>query len=46
MTTAMSKEQKSASSKAQDATALLKNDHELVSDLFAEYEKADSAKEN
>lgn len=45
MATAKNKEEKSASSKAQDATALLKNDHELVSDLFAEYEEADSTKE-
>lgn len=33
---------KSASSKAQDAMALLKADHELVSDLFDEYENSHS----
>jgi hemerythrin-like domain-containing protein len=44
MATAKSKEEKSTSSETQDATALLKADHELVSDLFAEYEEADSAK--
>ncbi len=32
----------SASSKAQDAIALLKADHELVSDLFDEYENSHS----
>ncbi|TAK60594.1 hemerythrin domain-containing protein [Methylobacter sp.] len=45
MATAKSKEEKSASSKAQDATVLLTTDHELVSDLFAEYEETDSVKE-
>jgi len=34
---------KSASSKAQDATALLKADHKLVSDLFDEYEASRSS---
>lgn len=34
---------KPASSKAQDAMALLKADHELVSDLFDEYENSHSA---
>lgn len=43
--TSANKEEKSSSSKAQDATVLLKTDHELVSDLFAEYEEADSVKE-
>lgn len=45
MTSVKSKEEKSPSSKAQDATVLLKTDHELVSGLFAEYEEADSVKE-
>jgi hemerythrin-like domain-containing protein len=39
-----SKEEKSSSAKSQDATALLKTDHELVSDLFIEYESAESNK--
>jgi len=34
---------KSASSKTQDATALLKADHELVSELFDEYEASRSS---
>lgn len=42
MTSAMNKKGKSTSSKAQDATVLLKTDHEKVSDLFADYEEADS----
>lgn len=45
MTSAKNQKEKSSSSKAQDATLLLKTDHELVSDLFAEYEEADSVKE-
>ncbi|MGZ8182039.1 MAG: hemerythrin domain-containing protein [Methylobacter sp.] len=45
MSSVKSKEEKSPSSKAQDATVLLKNDHELVSGLFTEYEEADSVKE-
>lgn len=40
MATATNKERKSASAKAQDATVLLKTDHQLVSDLFDEYEAA------
>ncbi|WP_333872923.1 hemerythrin domain-containing protein [Methylobacter sp.] len=43
MTTAMNQKKKSASSKAQDATVLLKSDHKLVRDLFAEYEETHSA---
>jgi len=42
MTSVTDKEKKSTSSKAQDATALLKADHEQVSDLFIEYREADS----
>ena len=43
MTTAMQKKTKQdSSSKVQDAIALLRADHKLVSALFAEYEKASS----
>ncbi len=42
MTSVTDKEKKSTSSKAQDATALLKADHEQVSELFIEYQEADS----
>lgn len=43
MTTAMQKKTKQDSpSKVQDAIALLRADHKLVSALFAEYEKASS----
>ncbi len=45
MTSVTNKEEKSASSKAQDAAVLLKADHEKVSDLFIEYEEAHSTKE-
>lgn len=40
MATATGKDRKSASAKTQDATVLLKTDHQLVSDLFDEYEAA------
>ncbi|MGZ5077800.1 MAG: hemerythrin domain-containing protein [Methylobacter sp.] len=42
MASVKSKEDKSAKTKAQDATVLLKNDHQLVSDLFTEYEETHS----
>jgi hypothetical protein len=44
MTSVTGKEKKStsSSSKAQDATALLKTDHEQVSNLFIEYQQTDS----
>jgi len=45
MASVKSKEGTPASSKAQDATVLLKADHEKVSDLFIEYEEARSTKE-
>jgi hypothetical protein len=45
MATAKNKHEKPTSYNAQDATALLKTDHELVCDLFAEYEEANSTKE-
>lgn len=45
MASATNKKAKSASSKTQDATVLLKADHKMVSDLFAEYEAANSTKE-
>jgi len=42
MATAKNKEDKSTSSKPQDATVLLKTDHKRVSDLFSEYEETHS----
>lgn len=44
MATASKKTAKSGSTKAQDATALLRADHKHVSDLFGQFEKARSAK--
>jgi hemerythrin superfamily protein len=40
MTFVKNREERSTSSKAQDATVLLKSDHKRVSDLFTEYEAA------
>jgi hemerythrin superfamily protein len=45
MTSAKNQEEKSSSSKALDATVLLKTDHKRVSELFADYEEANSVKE-
>lgn len=45
MTSVKNQQEKSSSSKAQDATVLLKTDHKRVSDLFADYEEANSVKE-
>lgn len=45
MTSAKNQQEKSSSSKALDATVLLKTDHKRVSELFADYEEANSVKE-